>query len=550
MKRRRQMDEGPGAFELIEEAFHLVRIASPSTLGCYLIGTLPFVLGLLYFWADMSRSAFAAERLGPASLVMALLFLWMKCWQSVFARRLLSTKAGQNIVGPRTSWYRLVAAQGFVQATGLVLWPLALLLLLPFGWVNAFYQSFTVLGSAEDGRIWSGIKAAARQSHLWVTQNHIILLIFKGFWLFVCLNWITALMAIPYLLKVLAGIETPFTQSLLAVFNSTFFAAAAALTYISTDPLHKAIYALRCFYGSSVRTGQDLRSELKQAGMLTQRAAAVAVLAAMFTCTGAASEAASKAAQPAQAPVVRPENLDHSIEQVLQKREYSWRLPRGDKSREEAGLLEGFLHNVSDTISRWLKAALRWFANLMQRLIGFFRPMQGPGGAGIGWLAALRALTFLLLVALACLIGVLLFRFWQRRYRPSEDLSTASRAVPPDLTDENVAADQMPEDEWVKLGRELLQRGELRLAIRAFYLASLAHLANQNLITIARFKSNRDYQLELARRAHALPQIAEVFAENVSIFDRIWYGLHEVNAGIVSEFEGNLQRIKTGGASA
>jgi hypothetical protein len=84
----------------------------------------------------------------------------------------------------------------------------------------------------------------------------------------------------------------------------------------------------------------------------------------------------------------------------------------------------------------------------------------------------------------------------------------------------------------------------LRLALRAFYLASLARLAAGDLITIAKFKSNRDYERELQRRAHAFPEVLSTFAQNVSVFDRVWYGLHEVNPDLVADFAGNVQKIK------
>ena len=114
----------------------------------------------------------------------------------------------------------------------------------------------------------------------------------------------------------------------------------------------------------------------------------------------------------------------------------------------------------------------------------------------------------------------------------------------PDLADENVGADELPEDGWLKLARELLENGEFRLALRAFYLASLVRLAASNLITIARFKSNRDYEHELQRRAHALPEVLSTFAQNVSIFDRVWYGLHDVNHELVTLFAANVERLK------
>ena len=95
------------------------------------------------------------------------------------------------------------------------------------------------------------------------------------------------------------------------------------------------------------------------------------------------------------------------------------------------------------------------------------------------------------------------------------------------------------------MARDFLARGELRLALRAFYLASLAHLAQRNLVTIARYKSNHDYERELSRRAHALPEVMSTFTENVSIFDRIWYGMHEVNGAMIDHFQRNVEKIKT-----
>ena len=76
--------EGRGALDLIDEAVHLLRRAPAGLLAVYYVGAMPFVLGLLYFWADMSRSAFAEKHLAASALGLAGLFIWMKCCQSVF----------------------------------------------------------------------------------------------------------------------------------------------------------------------------------------------------------------------------------------------------------------------------------------------------------------------------------------------------------------------------------------------------------------------------------------------------------------------------------
>ena len=152
----------------------------------------------------------------------------------------------------------------------------------------------------------------------------------------------------------------------------------------------------------------------------------------------------------------------------------------------------------------------------------------------------------LLLLVLAAAIGALAFGAVQiiRARRKSITVENATSTAQPDLTDENTRADELPEDDWTRLGRSLLEQGNLRLALRAFYLASLSHLASRGLITITRSKSNRDYERELRRRAHAIPDLPALFGENVGIFDRIWYGLHEVNTDLVGHFVRNLERMK------
>jgi hypothetical protein len=76
------------------------------------------------------------------------------------------------------------------------------------------------------------------------------------------------------------------------------------------------------------------------------------------------------------------------------------------------------------------------------------------------------------------------------------------------------------------------------------FLASLALLAEHRLIAIARFKSNREYQAELARRAHALPELVTAFGGNVSFFEDAWYGLHDVTDTMVNAFIDNQRRIR------
>src|SRR5439155_25546756 len=94
MNRANAKQAGPGALELIEEAVHLLRLAPLSVLGGYYLGSLPFGLGFLFFWADMSRGSTAYEHCASTAFGISLLFLLMKTWQAVFAWRLKAQDTG------------------------------------------------------------------------------------------------------------------------------------------------------------------------------------------------------------------------------------------------------------------------------------------------------------------------------------------------------------------------------------------------------------------------------------------------------------------------
>src|SRR3954469_5893794 len=243
MNSRRQTNSG--AIEIIEKGFHLLRTSPPALFLAYYLGAVPFVLGLLFFWSDLSRGAFAEERLALETAGLTVLFIWMKTWQAVFARQLYSRVAGRP--ASRLTVKKLLAGavtQTILQPSGLFLIPLALLLLLPLAWVYGFYQNVTALGGFEEGRLV--FRRAVRNCLLWPRQNNYVVLLFHAFGFFVFLNLFTGLAAVPFLLATLLGIDTVFVQSPWTFLNSTFAAAICAVTYLCVDPWAKAVYVVRC----------------------------------------------------------------------------------------------------------------------------------------------------------------------------------------------------------------------------------------------------------------------------------------------------------------
>ncbi len=543
MKRSRKAAEGKSPIEMLEEAVHLIRSAGISSLWTYYVGSLPFMLALLQFWSEMSRDPFAPQRLPQAALTLTGLFVWMKVWQTIYTQRLWGALQG----GPLRGWdWRRIAGvtanQIILQPLGLFLLPVALALLVPFGWFYAFYQGVTIFGGGEDASVKTVFRKAKRQALLWPGQNNFILAICKGFGLVVFLNLGVCILGVAYLLFSFFGIETPFSRSSAAFLNTTFFAMLAGLTYLCLDPVIKVVYVLRCFYGESLESGEDLKADLRR--FKVEKGIAIAAL--VIFCFAPASLRAAPAPPPAEkAESVQPSALDRSIDEVIKRKEYTWRFPR-ERSEEETAsksVIREFFESILKTLGKWLEAVGKAIKSFWNWLTRGSSPKVNLGGAN--WDISIRALITLLAAACVGLLVWLLIKIW-RNYRPdsSQALEAEAVAPTPDLNDENVAADQLPEDGWSRLARELLGRGEWRLALRAFYLASLAHLAERNLITIARWKSNQEYQRELGRRAHALPEVAGLFSENVSVFDRVWYGLHAVDEPMLEVFSRNVERMK------
>jgi hypothetical protein len=213
------------------------------------------------------------------------------------------------------------------------------------------------------------------------------------------------------------------------------------------------------------------------------------------------------------------------------------------ESESEKGVIARFFEKAAGLIRKWVRAVVDWIGEWLRRL---FSRSPVKAESGYSWMVFLEVLLYGLLAAVVVALALLGYHFWRNRRRPPAAVASEAIQSLPDLRDERLGADQLPEDGWTQLARELLERGELRLALRAFYLASLAHLAGRNLISIARFKSNRDYERELRRRAHALPELISLFDDNLSVVERVWYGLHEVGREAVEQFAAKVQRMRAG----
>lgn len=253
------------ALQLLEEAFATLRGAPFSTLLCFYAGALPFIIALLYFWADMSAGAFAEDDVVPGSLWLAVLFIWMKCWHSLFMTGLLRHLEG----AAPAPWsfsrlLRLILSQSAIQPWGLLLRPVTAQLLVPYPWAKAYYETALVFHDGQPPRPRTEQAKSLAIARLWTRQNSVMLSILFLFGLIVWANIAVAAIALPMLLKTFLGLETVFTRGGFSVLNTTLLMATIVTTWLCTNPLLKAAYVIRCHRGRSLQSGEDLRIALRK----------------------------------------------------------------------------------------------------------------------------------------------------------------------------------------------------------------------------------------------------------------------------------------------
>ena len=308
------------------------------------------------------------------------------------------------------------------------------------------------------------------------------------------------------------------------IVNLATTSVAAALTWMVIDPLLDAVCVLRCFHGTSMTTGEDLRAALRRA--IATPVSMIVLLAIILS--GLPYQARAQ---------VDPVKLDQSIDQVIHTREFTWRAPR-PVGEEPAGRWVGWVRSAQQMARR----AWETVKNVIRKWLD-----QKPEGSVEGQDAPVsrRMLEALIGLAVALVVGGAIF-FFQHKQTPAvlaEAVTVANPAV--NIADESVTADQLPESSWLKLAEEWLAKGDCRLALRALYLAGLNYLAQRGLVSIRRWKSGLDYRRELDRHARAISDVSPIFARNVALFERGWYGPHAVDRDMVESFAAGLTEIKT-----
>ncbi len=525
----------PPALELIESGLRLLRRVPSWALAVEWIATVPFAVGLAWFVADMTHHPSAAGHVASSALVLALLVGFCGVGQAIFAVELYRTQRGAlSSPWTRSRLGRLALPQVALQSLSVITVPTALLLVAPFPFVFAWHQSVAVLAESADGRVRAtALRAWHSSRRSW--GNHLeltgLLLLCAAF---LALNVAVAFLALPMLLRVLLAVETHVALSPVLALNTTFVSVVVAITWILLDPVIKAAYAVRHFHADALVTGEDLLPAFRPRAAASASASASLLPLLLGTALFLSSTPRASAADPDPARawsrasgVVDTRELDQALETVLARPEFAWRLPpgpRGPELTEESARLTRlreslvqFFRRVRDLLGRlldWIESQLRSST-----------PASTGTPAWLEWLQSPQAVAALAAAVLAA--GV--FWLWWSRWRirsPAPRVAAVAVAASPDLNADEVLASDLPAENWRSLADDLVRRGELRLAVRALYLATLADLGSRSLLLVARCKSNADYLGELRRRPRFPAPAIEAFSRLLTAFERVWYGSH------------------------
>ncbi len=530
MKQPRPAGE-PTAMELMEEAVHLLRSAPLRVYAPVALGTLPFGLALLWFVAEMSWSPFAVEQLLGSSLLIAVAFCWKQAWEAVFCVSIHERITGAHDPWTRARILRMIAVQTAIQPLSLLALLIASATIVPFATTFAFFRNLSLyagLGSEHAVRIARAQSIAATRQN-WILQSLLLVLGFLAL-----ANYLAAAIILPQLAKSFFGLENDITRYPIWLLTSTGFSALGILVYVTLEPLVSAVYVLRCFHGQSVHTGADIRAKLR-------RLTAVSIPAALLLIIGVCVTAPPLRAQqnPPSPAAVDARQLDRSIDNVMRRSEYKWRMPRTDADEKNR---PGWA-NWFDRVFARLGEFWDWMVEGVRRLFEQDSSGASKSGDADPWAATLRYSLWILGAIFAAGAALLLYR--QRKARAAGAEVTAQPATPHvDLRDESVTADKLPENSWLDLAQQWIDKGDLRLALRAMHLAGLSYLNGRRLVTVQRWKTGMEYAEEVRRRGRSSPALGGAFQRNTRIFEAGWYGRHEVKREVLDEFARGLEEVR------
>lgn len=185
-----------------------------------------------------------------------------------------------------------------------------------------------------------------------------------------------------------------------------------------------------------------------------------------------------------------------------------------------------------NALSRLLRDFIKWIESLMPK-----QTEMAPGRARF----ISRAVMFVIIGVAVLLIAYVVWLLFKRFYRPGETKPRKKRepriVLGERLQPEQTSTDLLAEAEALAL------KGDLRAAIRKGYIALLVELGDRDVISLAQYKTNRDY----LRSVSNVPQLHSPLKRLTESFERHWYGLAQATQNDWQDFRARYREaLQTG----
>ncbi|MHB9139290.1 MAG: hypothetical protein ACYC4Q_07805 [Victivallaceae bacterium] len=527
-------------FFLWDRTYQVLRQYWPDLMPVYLLGAVPFLLGCVWSVYRLRLYHATADDMAELSLLMLMLFCWKNFCQWCFCRKLyelLRAEVAEEAQLPWRQRLEMFIRMNMVHSSGVLLLALACinpwLFLAPVLLMLPLYSGWTACCAWNPGETW---RKMIDRLFKWLGGNRASLLLglilMAVAWAVIMCNFMAVCLITALAAKALLGYDSAFSLTpsyFEGVWgNSTIWTILVALTWLTVDPIGKTWAALRIFHQESRVSGWDLRSRLRKL-----RKNAITILIMLLLACGINSSAA-ESAEP-----ITSEQLESQIDQTMTSLEFRWRQPVPPKP-PESDSSAAYLKVLADMLSDALEAVAKFFD------FKFKHEKQNSSNMDFSIFSRLEVFAKFLLVAVAAGLIIWFIRYY---FKYKQKL-LLPRTVPPsrkmpDLTANDVCADELEQDEWRKLAHELKTSGDFRQAVRALYLCGIAALADCRMLTVARGKTDFEYVRELWRRSHSIPDAGPLFNSEVNTFQRIWYGDYPADLSTVEVYEKQLDQLLT-----
>ncbi len=184
------------------------------------------------------------------------------------------------------------------------------------------------------------------------------------------------------------------------------------------------------------------------------------------------------------------------------------------------------------------------FTRLLRDLIRWIQKMlpSGPSPMEAGRARLISRIIMIVIVGVAVLMILYVVLQLVKRYKRPLTAKTRKKREPRIVLGERLQPEQTASDLLAE-AEALARNGDLRAAIRKGYIALLVELGDRNVISLAQYKTNRDYLGAVIN----VPQIHSPLKRLTETFERHWYGVAQATPNDWQDFRARYREaLQTG----